>query len=334
MLLDYNNWLLYNEGMLDHRDTNLLFHSTPLEHAAKILTDGAIILSNNLVSARDKFQLSDNNLPYFLSLSRTSNPYLLYQPGYSITCMLAFNRHKLATKFKIIPVSYFRRIDKNDRNEYEDRIISRDHVFKNIFKYLDKVIVISSIVEDGEEKVYQLNKWSNFMKTNMNTIITNCELYNIPVEVYPDSISYIKSKNRLSLDIFKSDNITLDTIDTKNFEIPEHMQEFGNKVAAIYLYEPNIDDKKISLFVNEINMECNMLGYSNELLNFDKIKEYLIKVSKFDIRDINSYINYITTYTKPLMFLISYITKDMRRLKIKTLKEYVYYKIELANQEV
>lgn len=166
------------------------YHATSFSSVLSILKTNRLNLSSHLGGSADKF----GDRFFFLSLSRTGYPKLAYgQKGKSFA-RIVFNGDLLNNNFKSVPFDYWGTKGSRDINdasfEYEDRILTDKPYIDNIFKYIDRIDILTSYND------YELKIIKKIIDLSIERGVT--------VNVYDDVNNLIKGRDTIN-DKFSTD---------------------------------------------------------------------------------------------------------------------------------
>lgn len=287
--------------------SDILYHFT--SKINQILETNEFILRPTFAYSRTVEYEKSNKKLFFMSTTRSKSS------GYkSGNTKIVLDGRKLKQRYKIIPVDYWNwekklksssisdlryYIDAMKSLEQEDRIVSDKPIIPNASDYILSI----HYLRYGDDDKY-LKRLSYY-----------CEKHNIPLYAYATPNDFKSHRN--SIELNKSD----DLIDTKEkeYKLPYSFLD----VAALVSYN-NEENRKL---IHELLKDSELIDEFETNMK-KEITNHLKYNAIYDDETLRLYINSFKNmsdepgnkYTK---FLIDLAVKDMKRLKVRTLDEYI-----------
>jgi len=319
------------------------YHYTSVKSLYNILYTNTLFLSTTIFDRADVF----GDKKFFLSLSRTKSIHLGYVKDYynaTDNQRLVFDSNKLNRKFSSIPVNYFRG-NRQNKSEYEDRLISDIPYITNINEYIKRIEILTdtntyarildvqssgniygyndkiykSIYDLAKKRGIEINFYVThkdmFMQTNnINNVINDIELDNY--EPFKSHSLYDKDGPIAFLTLLLFDKSLLD----ENYKInPDKWDELKIK----------IDD-----FIRKANLSQN-INKENVLSKIDKLVQNLDDLFEFRkiIDDLTKNLSfyYRSTPITPLMKSFYLLTNQMKKYKSDNILDLIYKKLDIYN---
>lgn len=275
--------------------TDIVYHFTSFSPFVNILRVNKFYLNATFGNPIEN-KLSKERF-FYISLTRDK------AMGFYMTrpVKIVLDGRKLNSRYKSIPVDYFNELKEpyNDNSESEDRIITYQPFIGNALEYILEVHVY---IDEPYEQLKYVRLYNEILGTN-----------NIPIYYYDDINNY-KLNNKKKSVVFPEYNVVSDT---ENYDYPFHNKEdvLWPLLALISYNEYNIF---MDIMKNIIKPEDRMdfIKYYEKINNDN---DYLMTNLGFRrmLREI------ILNKNNLLIPIIDVITKDMRRLGVKSLNIYI-----------
>jgi hypothetical protein len=322
-------------GMLSEGLSRIVYHFTYSSNLANILKTNKFATSSNLGSQADSWK--DKGRFYFFSTQRTKG-----MAGYGShhgNTAIVLDGQKLNQKYKGFPTDYWNWSKKRSdypsigdytnalqSEEHEDRIVTNEPFIDNAKSYMLEIHVLA---KEGDREYID--------KLRMQEILDNAG--NIPIYFY-DNNNNFKLQNKLRA--VPPEKLGLELEDEKErFESSSDYALWAfEKVAPYIILKNNIgggyNDERDAL-VNLLKSYYEKVGKPEEYVN-DKITELDEKVKKLGSYWLDDYEQYRVLSSEihnnrgnPNPFfreLLKMLINDMRKWKVKDLKQYVTKKLK------
>jgi hypothetical protein len=244
MITKYDDFL--NEGI-----TEVIYHRTYLDPLIRILQTGKILLSASFHGPANAYSKKG----YYLSFSRTKNSRLGYLKNAQV--VIEFDGKMLGTKYKggSVNFKWFQKnnstpTEKNDADEYEERIFSNEPYIENIDKYIKNIDIVMNeeLSKKNDHLLDEVKKLKSIH--HMIPLLNKIRIFNS----YKD-LSF--GKNWVSIFDYQTVNNNKETFDrdTQSFDM-----ELFKKIITLLL----IGDKKVN---DEEYVRNFYLTYVNKFKN-------------------------------------------------------------------
>lgn len=296
---------------------DIVYHFTYLNNIINILETNKITLSSALGSTAD---LKPNRGKFnFLSTTRSKSSG--YKRG---NTKIVLDGQKLNYNYKSIPLDYWgyskNPKDWTDKSAYiqalgseqEDRIVSDKTTIPNFKKYILAIHV----------------NISNYKRNKLNKIKDLANQNNIPLYLYSSQENWEKQINNIDINTIPQNS---EEDDYHNMSSNTHYREYDLASAIAYNNPENY--KKI---IDYINDETEIKSF-NEHLSKRIYEWFSINASYKDdaIAVIMSIIhNNRSTHKPEIDFLMTLLIKEMRKLKVKTIRDYLEEKRWIGKKSI
>jgi hypothetical protein len=338
--LNVNKVINEELNMLTEGLSDILYHFTWADHLVNILKTNKFATSSNLGSNADSWK--DKGRFFFFSTQRTKG-----MAGYGShhgTVAIVLDGRKLNYTFKGDATDYWnwstKMADYKTRTDYinalkseenEDRIVTNKPYIDNANKY---IIEIHVWAKDGERNYVSL--------PSMETIVTLCKQYNIPVYFYIDEKDY-KLQNKLKAVTPESLGLEPPSTEKSPYEEKEGERELYNakwffkKIAPAIIAGNDMNDgynderDKIEKLLRELLEQGGQPDqYDNVMTDInDKVKRmnpsngYGYVYADDEYRSIQAEIhNHRGDPNEYLRKVLMMLIADMKKWRVKDLKEY------------
>lgn len=301
----------------------VLYHFTARHKLLSILKNDAFYLTPNFNLDADTIK---GKYYHYMSFSR--NKSILTGYGRSLSNGMTFARLKINSDItnnnKIIPFDFWNQKSEkpykdskgryyNQNIENEDRLISKSNVIKNASKYIDLIEIYVD-----EHDVAHLDQINNIANKR-----------NIPIKYYTDSEDFEYGRNAKTFkDIFPTfDNDDKDSINTYDYEQTLKLYYYTilavDNIGLLMKVDDDIYNIVSKMFKGELN--------DSEIMKvYDNIK--IMSHGTYNIKEIVTYISNVISNIKrkpddESLNYINSIGRILRKAKIKTLYDYLVYKL-------
>jgi hypothetical protein len=328
-----SNSTILSEGLSD-----ILYHFTYTSHLINILKYNKFATSSNLGSNADSWK--DKGRFYFFSTQRTKG-----MSGYARhhgNVAIVLDGRKLNNTFKGTPTDYWnwstKRSDYKSIGDYtnalqseenEDRIVTNKPYIDNANKYIIEIHILVSENEDKDRIV---------------EIESLCKNLNIPVFFYTDDNSFKLQDKRKAIPLA---NISLEPKEKSDYDVSAEDRDvynakwFFKKIAPAIIAGNNINDGYNDEKDAVEKLLKQLLDKANQADQFNNIMpEILEKASKMHIswghfyaddeyRSMQAEIHNNRGNPNPyLRELLKMLVSDMKKWRVKNLKEYFNKKFQ------
>lgn len=327
------------EDFLNESVSPNVYHFTYINNLLNILKTNALY-TTPVIGTQADFEKNKGKFYYF-TVQRSRHGKIGYAYSTSDRNMkvcLNINGQKLNQNFKGTPVDYWNSMkDPNDLsghpqdrmnmvtrfNELEDRIVTDKNTIEPATKYIEEIHVL---IEDSVEKSYKLYQ-----------VDEQAKQLNIPIYYYKEE-KYFDNQ-------FKKKSIPFNELDIgKEEENTEKRYKFPFDLYAFYIYNDKENEKELFEYLKKNDELKEFLEGRDATLQqyLDKIKDrvkefirsYFLDTNREDrhksfIRFIENEIDAIKRSPKENhRYIIKKIVEDMKQHNLKTISEYVKYKIK------
>jgi len=303
-LFDLYNSLLQEQLLLVESLTDIVYHFTGVENLINILNKNQFLASTALGHGRD-FEKNEGYLYYF-STTRSKST------GFNTrNARLKLDGSLLNQRYKSIPVDWFYNKGGNTTRwtEMEDRIVLNKPSIDNAMNYITEISV-------------SLEHYKGYQKKDILYIINQCKYNKIPLYFYgtiKDFLADFKQKEIDPLSLYKNytghSPIIEKTFSLEGIELLAALLSCNDKGVYNYImktFNPwektkqEIDDTVFELENNSSALQRNLYQYIQSQVNSSRLR-----------------------YNEGADFLVSLLSKNMRRKGYKNLQDYIDFKTKV-----
>lgn len=293
---------IYLNKYLNEGASDVLYHFTYPRNVINILKTNELNLTAAIGSKSD---LDINKQKYFfLSTTRSKNS------GYTGgTVKLVLDGRKLKYNNKITPVDYWqyskKRSDWGSDADYTTALKSSEQE--------DRVVSNKSTIENARDYILEIHYYSN---DDIKDLIEVANKYNIPLYIYDTEKDFLNQTNPVDQKKIDFSKIP----DKTTYYTPRDY--FNYDIAALIAYN---DDENYNAII-EYLQDKEKIDKFNKTLKDRTINNFSIGASySYDtLSVISSAIhNMRTETTKNAKYILNFLAKDLRKNKVKTIKDYL-----------
>lgn len=293
---------LISEGL-----TDIVYHFTNVNELNNILTNNKF--TTEAAFGTDSDYYYNKKYLYFFSTTRAK------RTGYTFgSVKLKLDGRKLGQRYKSTSLEYWSTPEESARHkkaEHEDRILTNSYEIPNALNYILAIHVNKTKINENI----------------LNNILRITKENNIPIYFYEDRNDFLGEKTKNSTKPTKTPN---ESTNTKS-----QINEYYFPLAALAAYKNENNHRKLVTFLNnqEIidkfnNFLNNKFIYNLEVdINWSLRFDDLIRRFKSDVH------NSRMSDDSFLSFVVKLIADEMRKLKVRTIKDYVEAKYWIGKKK-
>lgn len=297
------------ESLLEEGISPIVFHSTGIFNALKILTSNRFELSN---ATKSSTEMQFSKKLFYMSTARTKLNNFSYTSGSNIVTF-TLNGRTLANNLTSEPIDFFHyegRVRPRDNTsfEFEDRVVSDKPIIQNFTRYLLEVSVLlnGNITDEVVIVCRRLNSL--------------CKKHNIKFGIYTGKSDFLRSTNDISNEI----------INRPTFSEVRPITDNANKYKYEYSSEIDLFTKFLYLSRSIQNKKFKGNSVPTSMKDFVSKLEYgdsrYIDSLAWDLKVILS--NNEITSIPELSSQISYVYKNVRTSGLQ-LHDYLKRELQL-----
>ena len=278
-----------NEHLLNEGLTDVVYHFTSLKNLENILKTNRFYASVSL--AGSEANLSRNNLFYF---STTRNK--TRRIHISRTVRIKLDGRKLSQKYKAFPVDYhWETANEPDNPDYKPKNAKNPNF--NISEFEDRIVLNKPYIEDANKYIINIDILS---EDTSEIIIYECGKHNIPVSFYKNSKDFIAGQNAYAV--------------------------FNDRKRHPHFYREHIIFMALISF--NLNEQDTKKYFKLDDFDASRVQETKEDIKLYNAERFNRLIQNLPA-TEEKIYVLDMLVKDMKKMKTKTLSEYIKAKFHM-----